>query len=69
MEYLWRYRVFRKNCGFFSNIFIILPLLPRKHWAVIGCTENGQPITVPVHSDQKSCSPTCRGCENSREKK
>ena len=29
---------------FFQRIFIILPPLPRRHWAAIGCTEIGQPI-------------------------
>ena len=31
---------------FFPRNFIILPPLPRKHWAAIGCTETGQPIGV-----------------------
>ena len=32
--------------AFYSRIFIILPPLPRKHWAAIGCTEIGQSIGV-----------------------
>ena len=35
---------------FFSRIFIILPPLPFKHWAAIGCTKNFQPIGVTAHS-------------------
>ena len=38
-----------KNCVF-PRIFSILRLLPRLHWAVIGCTKYGQPIGVTVHS-------------------
>ena len=35
----------------FPRIFIILPPLPRQHWATIGCTNIGQhPIGVTVHS-------------------
>ena len=34
----------------FQEFFIILPPLPRKHWAAIGCAEFGQPIGVTVHS-------------------
>ena len=37
---------------------------PSRHWAAIGCTENGQPIRVTVHTQisvQMSCCPTCRG--------
>ena len=34
---------------FFPGIFITFRPLPRKHWAAIGCTENGQTITVTVH--------------------
>ena len=49
--------------GFFSRMFNILRPLPLQHLAAIGCTENGQPIRVTVHSDQMSCSPTCRGLD------
>ena len=35
---------------FFPRIFIILPSLPRKHWAAFGCTEISQPIGVTVRS-------------------
>ena len=44
--------------------FSILPPLPRQHWAAYGCTVNGQPIRVTVHTQiayQMSCSPACRG--------
>ena len=41
-----------KGCSeelcFFPRMFNILRL--RQHWAVIGCTKNGQPIGVTVHS-------------------
>ena len=40
---------------FFSRrIFNILRPFPRKNRAAIGCTENGQPIRVTVHSDLRS---------------
>ena len=42
------------NIVFFPPIFNILQPLPRKDRAAIGCTENGQPIRVTVHSDQMS---------------
>ena len=35
---------------FFPRIFIILPPLPRKHWAAFSCTEIGQPVEATVHS-------------------
>ena len=38
---------------FFKNINILRPL-PRKDRAAIGCTENGQPIRVTVHSFLRS---------------
>ena len=38
-------------CSFnIERIFNILRPLPRKDRAAIGCTENGQPIRVTVHS-------------------
>ena len=33
----------------FLRNFIIMPTLPRQHWAAIGCTEIGQPIGATVH--------------------
>ena len=42
------------NIAFFSRISNILRILPRQHWAAIGCTENCQPIRVTVHSDIRS---------------
>ena len=44
-----KYRVFRKNV-IFPRIFSILRPLLRQHWAAIGCTKNGPPIGVTVHS-------------------
>ena len=35
-------------------MFNILRPLSRQHWAAIGCTVNGQPIRVTVHSDLSS---------------
>ena len=35
---------------FFPRIFKTLQPLPRQYWAVIGRSENGQPIGVTVHS-------------------
>ena len=34
-----------------EDLFNILRSLPSQHWAGVGCTENGQPIKVTVHSD------------------
>ena len=39
---------------FFPRISNILRPLPRKDRAAIGCTKNGQPIRVTVHSDLRS---------------
>ena len=39
---------------FFPRIFNILRPRLRQHWAAIGCTVNGQPIRVTVHSDLRS---------------
>ena len=33
---------------------ILRPHLAHQHWTAIGCTENGQPIGVRVHSDRLS---------------
>ena len=34
----------RKKCLTFPQIICIWPPLPRRHWAAIGRSENGQPI-------------------------
>ena len=38
------------NILFFQRIFESLPPLPPQHSAATGCTKNGQPIGVTVHS-------------------
>ena len=50
------YKIFRLTTGcsgknsFFPRNLIILPSLPRKHWAAIGYTETGRPIRVTLRS-------------------
>ena len=48
----------KKSC--FPRIFKTLRPPLRQQWAAIGCTKNGQPIGVTVHSDLSYFS-TCRG--------
>ena len=45
-------RTFCTACAgiIFPKIFSILPHLPGKHWTVIGCVKNGQPVGVTVYS-------------------
>ena len=44
------YRVFFKYFVFFQEFS---KPLPRQHWTATGCTENGQPIGVTVHSENE----------------
>ena len=43
--------MYKYVCKSFQRIFNIWRPLLRQPWAAIGCTKNGQPIRVTVHSD------------------